>query len=949
MNSVYAQNTITHVDVSCAELDCENIQNKFLDFVGIEVNEEVIKERFRFKLFDRSIGHLSYQVLKDGDSNRLQIASGLKKVIGRIQIKKNIDIALPGILSYSLLKEGEYFDVLKIDASKESLGKYLSDRGFLDSEIKITTKKNLNKIDIVLDINLRDIVTVKDVKIITTNPNLLGRVQSKFTGFKGEFLDRLQFRLAVDQLTRELFESGFYESEVTVLPDEVLKESNEVILRVQVKYGSLYSFNFEGNHYLSRANLISAVNDSILRSGVKNEDKAMTDLLESTYQEIGLYDTKIKLRVVRGQNRSGLSYVNFFFSIKEGKKIPVRRIAFNGNDFLPNRKLYELYKKNGTPLARAGFLDEVYIESFRKEILREYFANGYVQAEVSSPELVISEDGDASVAYIIRERQPTIVKSINFNFDDQQTKDLLTKKLSNKADSPLDITKLDQDLNLTVETLQSLGYFFAEIEDVEDSELLSYSPNHREADINIPITSFRKTFLNSIIITGYSKTKLEVITREIELKQGDLIVPQDVVRIRDRLSALDLFSTVRVTPFVIDELAGEENDTYQVNLLVQLQEKDFGLAEIAPGYRTDLGFKFSSGLTYNNLFGMNRSASLQAEANRRFNYSDFDTRRRQEQRQLIEYLVRASYTEPYLFPSLLNTQFQFDISAAIQRKRFVSFDADLFRISPQISKQVSNALTLSLKYQFETISQFDATNPELNDNFAIGSLTPSATLDYRDDPVRPTKGSIYNLSWEFANPYFLSMDDDDITINYYRMTSRNSFYYSPNPHLTFALSISMGVQKNFATDERLDENGDPIFLTDGRVSKAGFIPSTKVFRLDGIDTVRGFSAEEINRLTDGRNVGDVVVNDVAYFGNIKLEPRYYINDTFAAGVFVDAGRVFLNKFNVSELRASTGTTLKILTPVGTLDFDYGIKLKRERFSSELREKFGRFHLSIGFF
>lgn len=949
MNISYAHKTITHVDVTCNEPDCESIRNKFLDFIGVEAIEETIKERFRFKLFDRSISRLSYQLVSNADENRLVIESGLKSLIGKIQIQKNIDIALPGMLSYSLLKEGEYFDALKLDASKESLNKYLSDRGFLDSDINIITKKNFNKIDIVLDINLRDIVRVKDVRIITTNPNLLGRVQSKFTGFNGEFLDRLQFRLAVDQLTRELFESGFYESEVTVLPDEVLKESNEVILRVQVKYGSLYSFNFEGNHFLSRANLISAVNDSILRSGVKTDDKAMVDLVALAYKDIGLYNTRIQLRVVRGQNRSGLSYVNFFYSIDEGKKIPVRKIAFNGNDFLSNKQLYQLYKKNSTPLARSGYLDEEFIGSFTNEILREYFSNGYVQAEVSAPELVIDDDGEASVSYIIRERQPTTVKSVSFSFDEKSTEDLLTQKLSNKVGLPLDITKLDEDLNLTVETLQSLGYFFAEIEDVDDTELLSYSPNHREANISIPITSFRKTYLNSIIITGYTKTKLEVITREIMLKQGDLIVPQDVVKIRDRLSALDLFSSVRVTPFVIEELTDEANDSYQVNLLVQLQEKDFGIAEIAPGYRTDLGFKFSSGLTYNNLYGMNRSASLQAEANRRFNYSDFDARRRQEQRQLIEYLVRASFTEPYLFPGLLKTQFQFDISAAIQRKRFVSFDADLFRISPQISKQVSNSLTLALKYQFETISQFDATNPELNDNFAIGSLTPSATLDFRDDAVRPTKGSIFNLSWEFANPYFLSMEDEDITINYYRMTSRNSFYYSPSPHLTFALSISMGVQKNFATDERLDKDGNPIFLSDGRISKTGFIPSTKVFRLDGIDTVRGFSAEEINRLTDGRNVGDVVVNDVAYFGNIKLEPRYYFNDTFAAGIFFDAGRVFLNKFNVSELRLSTGSTLKILTPVGTLDFDYGIKLKRERFSSELREKFGRFHLSIGFF
>jgi len=41
--------------------------------------------------------------------------------------------------------------------------------------------------------------------------------------------------------------------------------------------------------------------------------------------------------------------------------------------------------------------------------------------------------------------------------------------------------------------------------------------------------------------------------------------------------------------------------------------------------------------------------------------------------------------------------------------------------------------------------------------------------------------------------------------------------------------------------------------------------------------------------------------------------------------------------------------LKLLTPVGGLNFDYGIKTSRHDDAEGNKESFGRFNLSIGFF
>jgi outer membrane protein insertion porin family len=392
----------------------------------------------------------------------------------------------------------------------------------------------------------------------------------------------------------------------------------------------------------------------------------------------------------------------------------------------------------------------------------------------------------------------------------------------------------------------------------------------------------------------------------------------------------------------------DAEDCAHTNLVIQVKEKDFGLGEVAPGYRTDLGAKFSTGLTYNNLGGMNRSISLKVQGNQRFTLNGFDDRRKSEDKRLLEYSSKVSFVEPYLFYNFFKSQVEFELSSSFQRKRFYGFDADIFRVSPQLTKNFTKYFSSSVRYQFERINQFDATVVNDNDNFSIGGITPSVTFDYRDDPINTHKGSFFTLSSEWANPYFGSMKNSDLEVNYVKVISRNKFYI-PAGDFTLAFSLALGYERNFATDPLLDSSGHTQLNSNGIVRTRGYIPSIKVFRLDGYDEIRGFEESEINRLITGEPIGDVVVQDEAYFTAFKFEPRYSLSDSVQVGVFYDAGRVFVNNFSPLNLRSSVGAGLKFLTPVGSLDFDYGIKLQRKTNPDGKYDSAGRFLLSIGFF
>ena len=212
--------------------------------------------------------------------------------------------------------------------------------------------------------------------------------------------------------------------------------------------------------------------------------------------------------------------------------------------------------------------------------------------------------------------------------------------------------------------------------------------------------------------------------------------------------------------------------------------------------------------------------------------------------------------------------------------------------------------------------------------FRIGSILGSFYLDFRDRVVNPSKGSYHGISFEVGNPSLLSMDTSDLQINFAKVVTRNRLYYSFSDFI-FAMSISAGFQKNLANELYKDSSGSVVINPDGSQRTIGFLPSVKVFRLEGIDGVRGFSEEEINRLSDGDDILSKRIQGEAFMLNSKFEIRKLLSDSVIGALFFDAGRLYVDSFKPLKLRRSAGVSFKFLTPVGTLDFDYGLKLDRK--------------------
>jgi len=143
----------------------------------------------------------------------------------------------------------------------------------------------------------------------------------------------------------------------------------------------------------------------------------------------------------------------------------------------------------------------------------------------------------------------------------------------------------------------------------------------------------------------------------------------------------------------------------------------------------------------------------------------------------------------------------------------------------------------------------------------------------------------------------------------------------------------------------------------------------RLFFLGGADTIRGFAQdslvpEDIARqllvpntgVQGGLTIDDVVIRGGDFFINPRAELRIPLTSSIQTALFVDTGNLWTSPQQITDfrLRYSTGSGLRIGTPIGPLVFDYGFNVDRvldklfpSRKNQRYWEALGAFHFSIG--
>jgi outer membrane protein assembly factor BamA len=124
------------------------------------------------------------------------------------------------------------------------------------------------------------------------------------------------------------------------------------------------------------------------------------------------------------------------------------------------------------------------------------------------------------------------------------------------------------------------------------------------------------------------------------------------------------------------------------------------------------------------------------------------------------------------------------------------------------------------------------------------------------------------------------------------------------------------------------------------------LPISDLFFAGGATTVRGYPEQLLGPTTfDSEGYKNKAIGGkLLYLMNVEIRiPIYWL---FVGEIFLDGGNVWreISDFDPTEIKFSTGLGLVLLTPVGPIRFDYGVKLNKED-SDKTR---GVFHFGLYF-
>jgi len=815
------------------------------------------------------------------------------------------------------------------------------DSGYLDVSIRVSKRIVNNRVFLEIFADQKDQYLIKDIEV---NCELSKKCENDLLlkpviDLIGSPWKKVEFINKLNMVENKKRKKRFYNFSAKL--NDVRFENSGISIKVRINKGIGHNFFISGNEKISKIELLNYVKNKIYDEKIRIDANELKSILRNYLAKYGYYSASVKVNDVRGFNKNRNPIINHFIKIKEKSHTRVSKIYVSGVSDLINKKILELISQNQSSFHLKGYFLESDFMSYNKIISEFLASSGYFFSEVSGPYLSFSDDkSNVDINFKVSLGKKVEVKKIDYGFPETLLSADDLKRLKNRVGGVYYAKNLKDDKEYIINRLKNNGYYFARFgKNNQRSEY--FVENSQKVILKYNIIPGEIIKIGKIEVVGLNKTKKEIIFREISVKTGDLLSPDAVNMVNDEIVPLNLFSFVNVKP---SKVYTDENGDHVSDLVIQLNERDYGLIRLSPGYRTDLGFKVESLFQRNNIGGRNEAFSLNLRGNRRTSLSYLDSRRQNESNNLLEFAGVTSYSIPYI----LNNEIRLQTNAEVVRRRFYGFDADIARLSFRLNKNFSDIFGTSFRYQFENIKQYDATQDSDSGYFRIGSLMSSVFIDLRNRVVNPSSGSYHGLSFEIGNPTLLSMKDSNLEINFLKIVSRNRMYFDLDG-LTLAASFTAGFQKNLANDVLKNDDGTIVYNEDGSVRTVGILPSIKVFRLEGVDGVRGFSEEEINRLDDGMDILDKRIQNTSYLINSKIELRKMLSDSIIGALFFDAGKLYVNSFKPLKLRRSAGVSFKLLTPVGTLDFDYGLKLDRKTNARGQSEMFGRFHLAIGFF
>lgn len=722
---------------------------------------------------------------------------------------------------------------------------------------------------------------VKDIRVEGIQRTETGTVFAYIPVNVGE---RFTEQMATETI-RDLYGTGFF-SDVQISTD------NDIVVVAVRERPVIASLSFIGMKEFESKQIIDALRQVGFGEG-RVFDQGMLEQaeleLKQQYLTKGKYGVEITSTITPlPRNRVGIN-----FDIFEGSIAKITEIRIIGNEAFSEGKLLDLMS-----LTTSGYLtwytqtDRYSSEKLAAdmETIRSYYLDrGYLEFRMEPPQVTITPNReDIFITLTVSEGEPYTVEEVNVAGNLLGLEDEINELLKIKAGEVFSGAKSNETSLAIRNYLGGLGYAFANV-----------NPNpalDRDAQ-TVNVTFFvdpsRRVYVRNIEITGNERTKDSVARREIRQMESAWYNGEDIKLSQERLERLGYFQSVNV------ETEPVPGSIDQVDVNVEVEERQTGALNLGIGYGQTDGVILSAGISEDNAFGSGTGLK-------------FNVNTSQDRRSFV-----LAHTDPYWTLSGVSrttSVFYRTVSPSINNPGNYQVKSAGGGLGFGVPVSEFERVRLGVDYEFDSVGLFDD-SPQAFEQYVeeYGETTNSVlfnagwSTDTRNSLLYPTKGNYARLGATVGT----------LSLRYYMLSAQYQHYFPIAGKYSLAFNGFFNYGNVYGTDKPF--------------------PVVKNVFAGGIGTVRGYEGNSLGP-RDPRT-GTFLGGSKRVVGNLQFYfpfPGTQRDETLRMFVFADAGQVYGTdgtgsnaNIDLGDLRYSTGVGLSWLSPLGPLQLVYAKALNAQ--------------------
>lgn len=688
---------------------------------------------------------------------------------------------------------------------------------------------------------------------------------------------------------RALYASGLFK-------DVKLRMDGGTLVITVAERPGIASVEFNGMKEFSKDVVLKAMREGGISEGRPYSEATVASVvleLKRQYFDRGYYSVQITPQAKPNEQGN----VALTFNVAEGGQTKIRSVHIVGNQAFSESTLLDQINLSGptwlTWYTKANQFSESKLNADVESLRSYYLQRGYLEFRITSTEVYLSPARDAiDLKLVLSEGPRYTVTGFRLSGDYLGRDKEFESLVALKEGDTYNVDQLNQSTRAISDKFASLGYAFSVVNAVPQID----SANAK-VFFTIESQPRARVYVRRINIQGNSRTRDEVIRREMRQSEAAWYDANKIRLSRDRIDRLGFFKSVDLSTQDVPDT----ND--QVDLIVKVEEKPTAAISVGASYSSADKLGFTASINQDNAFGSGNSIALSLDTSSsgrtlsltQFTpyVNDYGLSRTTD----IYYRTIKPYSAQGSDYSIVTPGAKLSYGIPITEFDTLYAGAGVERYSIKLD---TGAPTAYVNY----VNQFGEKTTGI-------PLTLGWSRDERDSALVPSTGSYKRLFAEYS---------PGTDLKYLRGSAQYQLYLPLTRRFTLAFNTQLDTGRGLG--------GHPL-------------PLFKLYYGGGLGSVRGYATSSLGpRDSDGNSTGG---NKRFQFNTEFLSnfPGAGADRTLRWFVFVDGGNVWGEDQKLGEdgLRYSYGAGISWVSPIGPLKFSYGYPLNAKPGDSKERFQF----------